>query len=126
MTSRTSKRTVTFGRPFILKVFDDGHMAGDYSMKTEEASLETMSVLARRRVSNLLYLRAKCGRAAVTRRSVIDPNELDVPQKRDRTRAGSPAVGDDRKKPATERLQASTDRLAVERGENEGMIVHPA
>lgn len=127
MTIRTSKRTVTFGRPFTLKGVDEVLPAGAYTVETEEVALETMSFLAWRRVSTLFHLPGKPGSAVRTRVLTVDPNELDAAMKRDRARAGLPAGGDvPGKMPATNQRQASADRQAIERGEDEGMMVHPA
>lgn len=126
MTIRTSKRTVTFGHPFTLKGVDEVLPAGVYTVETEEAPLETMSFLAWRRVSTLLHLHANPGSAVVARVLTIDPTELDATLKRDRARATPSSNGDaPEKKSATKQRQASADRQAIERGEDEGMIIHP-
>ncbi|MFZ0256045.1 MAG: hypothetical protein WAN46_10420 [Gammaproteobacteria bacterium] len=58
----------------------------------------------------------------------IDPNELDAALKRDQAPAKIP-VGQDAsqetRKGTTESRMEGADRQAIERGENEGMIVGP-
>jgi hypothetical protein len=126
MTIRTSKSTVTFGRPFALKGVDEVLPAGVYTVETEETSLETMSFLAWRRVSTLLHLHAKPGSAVVGRLLVVDPNELDAALERDRSRAGPSAdVNLPQEKAARKQRQESSDLQAAERGGNEKMKIHP-
>lgn len=94
MTCRTSRKTVTFTRPFTLNGVDEVLPAGSYTVETEEASLESVSRLAWRRVSTLLYLPAKRGSAIVTEVVAIDADELDKALERDRACAGLPDGGD--------------------------------
>jgi len=117
---------MTFGRPFTLKGIDEVLPAGVYTVETEEASLETMSFPAWRRLSTFLHLHAKPRSNVVARLLEIDPNELDAALERDLAPAGLPAGGDShKKKSATKQRHASADRQAIERGEDEGMRIHP-
>ena len=125
MTTRTSKRTVTFGRPFTLKGIDEVLPAGAYTVETEEASLATMSFLAWRRISTVLYVPGKPGRRVLARVLTVDPNELDEALERDLACAGPSAdVNLPQEKPAWKRRQEASDRQAIEGGENEGMKIH--
>ena len=132
MTLRTSKKTVTFRRPFVLGGFDEVLPAGTYNVETDEELLEGMSFPAYRRISTLIHLRAKPGHAGRTETVTIDPNELDAALKRDQEReraSAEVAVGRDAipktPKGTTESRREEADPQAIERGEDEGMIVHP-
>ncbi len=128
MTIRTSKKTVTFMRPFVLGGFDELLPAGDYSVETDEQLLEDISFPVYRRLLTLIHLQAKPGRPGLVRTLTIDPNELDAALKRDQAPAGVPASRDGRQEPpegTTEPDGEKDDRRAMERGEDEGMIVHP-
>ncbi len=128
MTIRTSRKTVIFGRPFTLRGFDEVLPAGAYTVETDEEPLAGISFLAYRRISTLLHLHGKPGSAVLTRVLTVDPNELDAALERDRAPAEAPVGRDAHRKPltkATKQRQEASDRQAIERGEDEGMIVHP-
>ncbi len=59
MTIRTSKKTVTFRRPFVLGGFDEVLPAGAYSVETDEELLEGISFPAYRRILTLIQLHAQ-------------------------------------------------------------------
>ena len=125
MTIRTSKKTVTFRRPFVLGGFDEVLPAGAYNVETDEELLEGISFPAYRRVLTVIHLHPKPGRPGLTQTLTIDPNELDAAVERDRSPAEMPvARKPDHKTPISRREEA--DRQAIERGEDEGMKVHPA
>jgi hypothetical protein len=90
MTTRTSKKTVTFGRPFDLGGFDDVLQAGTYSVETEEELLEGISFPAYRRIGTVIYLHAQPGHPGLTQMLTIDPKELDAALNRDQAAAESP------------------------------------
>jgi len=83
MTIRTSKKTVTFRKPFVLGEFDEVLPAGGYSVETDEELLEGISFPAWRRILTLIHLHAKSGNPDLTRTLTIDSNELDEALKRD-------------------------------------------
>ena len=83
MMSRTSNKIVTFTRPFVLGGYDEVLPAGDYNVETEEELLEGVSFPAYHRISTLIHLHAKPGRAGLTQTLTIDPNELEAALKRD-------------------------------------------
>ncbi|NQV20454.1 MAG: hypothetical protein HQ511_03455 [Rhodospirillales bacterium] len=83
MTIRTTRKTVTFRRPFVLDGFDEVLPAGAYSVETDEKLLEGVSALAYRRVSALIHLHGRASNPGLTRTLSIDPNELDAAIKRD-------------------------------------------
>ncbi len=129
MTIRTSQKTVTFRKPFVLGGFDEVLPAGAYSVDTVRRSLlEGISVPAYRRILTLIHLHAKPGHPGLTQKLIIDPNELDAALKRDQAPAEI-AVGRDASqrtlKGTTESRRQEGDCQAIERGEDEGLIVHP-
>ncbi|MDH3472732.1 MAG: hypothetical protein OEM59_03480 [Rhodospirillales bacterium] len=128
MTTRTSKKTVTFRRPFVLGGFDEVLPAGAYIVETDEELLEGISFPVYRRVSTLIHLHAKPGQPGRSQTLTIDPNELDAALKRDQALVEIPVGRDASQKTlkgTTELHREKSDRQAIERGEDEGMIVHP-
>ena len=87
MTIRTSKKTVTFTRPFVLGGFDEVLPAGAYSVETDEELVEGISFPVYRRILTLIHLHAKPGRPGLTQTLTIDPNELDAALMRDQAAA---------------------------------------
>jgi hypothetical protein len=87
MTTRTTKRTVTFSNAFILDGYNEPQPAGDYVVETDEELLEGVSFPAYRRVLTLLRLPAKGG---LTRTWTIDPKDLEAALARDQAVAASP------------------------------------
>ena len=128
MTVRTSEGTMTFRRPFVLSWFDEVLPAGAYNVETDEEPLEGISFPAYRRILTVLYLHAMPGRQGQTRVLPIDPNELEPVLKRDREREEI-AVGQeayrDALTTATNPRREESDRQAMDRAEDEGMIVQP-
>lgn len=127
MTVRTTKKTVTFANSFKLGDFEEALPPGTYEMETDEELLEGLSFHAYRRTLTLIHLPAKSGRRELTRTLTIDPNELDAALKRDvASGTGSPKraplqePSNGKPKPR----EAETDRRALDRAEDEGMIVH--
>lgn len=128
MTIRTSKKTVTFRRPFVLGGFDEMLPAGAYSVETDEELLEGISFPVYRRTMTLIHLHAKLGHPGLTQTLTIDPNELDAALMRDQAPAEVPVgrdAGEKTLKGTTESRREEADRQAMERGEDERMIVHP-
>jgi hypothetical protein len=128
MTTRTSKKTVTFRRPFVLGGFDQLLPAGAYIVETDEELLEGISFPAYRRILTLLHLHPKPGRPGLTETLTVDPNELDAALECDRAPKDAPVGRDARQETpirATQPRQEETDRQAMDRAEDEGMIFHP-
>ena len=126
MTIRTTQTTVTFMKPFVLAGLDGEQPAGTYSIETDEERLEGLSFSAYRRVQTLIHLHPKTGNLSLTQTMKIDPEALDAALQRDRTPVNIPAIQDGRENTAEEAEEASqkdADREAMERGEDEGMIV---
>ena len=76
MTIRTTCRTVTFARPFLLRLADGEQPAGIYIVETDEEPIETASVLAYRRISTLIRLPGRPGSSVLGQVVDIDPTEL--------------------------------------------------
>lgn len=128
MTVRTSKKTVTFRRPFTLCGLDEVLPAGAYIVETDEELLDGISFLAYRRILTLIHLRATHGGSDFTRTLTIDPKDLEAAQKRDQV---PEAIADNRgtnekRLNGTTVLPRDTGGLqAIEAHENKGTIVHP-
>ncbi len=86
MTTRTTTKTVTFQRPFLLEGFTELLPAGAYTIDTEEEQLDSLLVVAWRRVSTILRVRAN---GTVECRE-IDPDALREALMRD----GGQRLGD--------------------------------
>jgi hypothetical protein len=86
---RTSTKTVTFARPFILGDPDEVLPAGDYSVETHEELVPEISFVAYRRVSVVIYLPSPCGNPTVTRALLTHPRELDAAMLRDASPEGA-------------------------------------
>lgn len=128
MMTRTHYTTVTFRKPFVLGGFDEVLPAGAYSIETDEELLAGISFPAYRRILTLMHLHAEPGRPGVERLLTIDPKELDEALERDQAPAEMPAdaaaAQTTPERPADSRPDEA-DRQAVDRAENEGMILCP-
>ena len=85
MTIRTSEKTVTFKRPFVLSGFDQLLQAGAYRVETDEELVEGVSFPAYRRIATLFHLDEIPGQPGVTQTLTVDPDDLNSALKRDRT-----------------------------------------
>ena len=79
MTTRTTRKTVTFTGPFSLKGIDGIQPAGVYDVDTDEELIDDLSFLAYRRIATMIHL-WKDGAAQTYR---VDPVELDARLLRD-------------------------------------------
>ncbi len=86
MTKRTTRTTVTFGKPFVLRGFDQGLPSGSHEVEIDEELLEGVSFLAYRRVLTLLHLRP-AGGGGTSQSLVVDPADLEAALARDRAAA---------------------------------------
>jgi hypothetical protein len=82
MTIRTTSRTVTFTRPFLLRGVEE-QPAGIYIVETDEEPLATASIEAYRRISTLLRLPGRPGSLVLGQVVDIDPAELAEALERD-------------------------------------------
>jgi hypothetical protein len=82
MTVRTSRKTVTFTRPFSWSGIEV-QPAGTYTVETDEELLPGVSFPAYRRIASLIFLRSRAGGAVVDEIANVDPLELQAAQERD-------------------------------------------
>lgn len=80
MTMRTSRKSVTFRRPFSLTGIDDVQPAGTYTVETNEELIEGLSFPAWRRTATVFLLRAPSGTIGMGQDVDIDPRELKTVQ----------------------------------------------
>jgi hypothetical protein len=83
MTTRTSNKTVTFARPFLLKGIDRTLPAGDYRVVTDEESIEELSFPVYRRVATMIFVPADSRQTSSVEMVNIDPLDLQAAQDRD-------------------------------------------
>ncbi len=107
MTTRTTTKTVTFARPFVLGELDEVFPAGAHTVETDEELVHGISFVAYRRGLTTIRLHSTGGHPGRVRTLTIDPKELDAAIERDQASAKTPA-----------------DLQALDRAENEGMIAH--
>lgn len=82
MTVRTSRKSVTFRRPFSLSGVGEVQPAGTYAVETNEELVEGVSFPAWRRTSTVLLLR-RPGAIGIGEDVEIDPQELQAVQDSD-------------------------------------------
>jgi hypothetical protein len=80
---RTTSRTVTFCRPFILSGISGIQPAGCYTVETDEELARGLSSSARGQIATMILLPAQFGGTALGRVARIDPLELEVALERD-------------------------------------------
>jgi hypothetical protein len=89
MTIRTTRKTVTFRRPFSLSAIDEVQPSGTYTVDTDEELIDGLSFLAYRRVATLLHLPSTSSRVGVTELVTVNPSELEAALKTDIEQYGS-------------------------------------
>ena len=83
MTTRTSRTTVTFARPFSLGGIDGMLPAGSYTVDTDEELIEGLSFLSYRRISTVILLPSVSRRSTFVEAVDIDPADLEAAQRQD-------------------------------------------
>jgi hypothetical protein len=83
MAMRTSKRTVTFVRPFTLGGSSVEFPAGRYFVETDEDRVDELSFPFYRRTATIMQLIADPLHPGVTETAVIDPLDLEAALKAD-------------------------------------------
>ena len=78
MTTRTTKSTVTFARPFILGESGELFPAGRYSIETDEELLEGISFPVYHRTATMMQLDANPSRRGISEVILIDPQQLEA------------------------------------------------
>jgi len=86
MTSRTTRKTVTFRHPFVLSGVDGTQPPGVYDVDTDEESLDSLSILGYRRVATFIRVH----RNGDSQVFPIDPAELDAALMQDAGRTSLP------------------------------------
>jgi hypothetical protein len=89
MMTRTTRKTITFRRPFSMSAIDKVQPSGTYTVDTDEELIDGLSFLAYRRVATLLHLPSTSSRVGVTEIVTIDPLELEAALKKDIQQSGS-------------------------------------
>ena len=89
MTIRTTRKTVTFRRPFSLSGVDKIQPSGTYTVDTDEELIDGLSFLVYRRVATLLHLPSTSSRVGVTELVTVNPLELEAALKTDIEQYGS-------------------------------------
>ena len=83
MTTRTSSKTVTFARPFLLKGVDRIVAAGDYRVVTDEELVQELSFPVYRRVATMIFVPGDSQNSSSVEMVAIDPHELQAALDRD-------------------------------------------
>jgi hypothetical protein len=83
MTTRTTRKTVTFLHPFTLKGVDRTLSPGAYQTVTDEELIDGLSFPAYRRTSTMMFVRSR--RGSSVEMVTIDPLDLQAAQDRDAT-----------------------------------------
>jgi hypothetical protein len=83
MTIRTSSKTVSFARPFLLKGVDRVLAAGQYKVITDEELIEELSFPVYRRVATMIFVPADSQNSSSVEMVAIDPRDLQDAQDRD-------------------------------------------
>ena len=80
---RTSRRTVTFTRPFSLRGIETEQPGGTYAVGTDKQLLEGLSFPTHRTVATAIFLPSRPGDLISGQLVTIDPLQLDAAEKRD-------------------------------------------
>jgi hypothetical protein len=83
MTLRTTSRTVTFTRPFLLSAIGEEQPAGTYTVETDEELVGNGPITAYRRISTLIRLPGRPGSLVQEQVVDIDAAELAAALARD-------------------------------------------
>jgi hypothetical protein len=82
MTTRTTRKTVTFRHPFILEGVDQTLPAGEYQVVTDEELIEELSFPVYRRTSTMMFVPAQSHGNSIEM-VTIDPRDLQAALERD-------------------------------------------
>ena len=83
MTTRTTRKTLTFRHPFCLSAVEKVLPSGTYTVDTDDELIEGLSFLAYRRIATLLHLPATSSRVGVSEIVTVSPEELEAALERD-------------------------------------------
>jgi hypothetical protein len=79
MTTRTTRKTVTFREPFLLSGVGTTQPPGTYDVDTDEETIESRSMIGYRRIATFIHVH----RNGDTQVFSIDPVELEAALMRD-------------------------------------------
>jgi hypothetical protein len=82
MTTRTTRKTVTFRHPFTLEGVDQTLPAGEYQVITDEELIEELSFPVYRRTSTMMFVPAQSHGNSIEM-VTIDPRDLQAALERD-------------------------------------------
>ncbi len=83
MTTRTSNKTVSFARPFLLKGVDRVLPAGEYRVATDEELIQELSFPVYRRVATMIFVPGESHHGSSVEMVSVDPRDLEEAQDRD-------------------------------------------
>jgi hypothetical protein len=83
MSIRTSNKTVSFARPFLLKGVDRVLPPGEYRIATDEELIQELSFPVYRRVATMIFAPAESPHSSSVEMVSIDPRDLQEAQDRD-------------------------------------------
>lgn len=78
MSVRTTIRSVTFHRPFMITGVDREQPAGTYVLETDEEPIESLSFVAYRRIASRIRLSADPARPGIVETVDVTPAEIDA------------------------------------------------
>jgi len=83
MFTRSSRKTVTFTRPFTLTGLDGPQPPGRYEVEMEEELIEGLSFPAYHRVLTVILLPGPPGSSVLVQAVTVNGDELDEAERRD-------------------------------------------
>ena len=83
MATRTTRKTVVFGFPFLLNGIGRMLPPGGYEVLTDEELIEGLSFPVYRRVSTMMMVPAAPPRTSSTEMLIVDPRDLQLALDRD-------------------------------------------
>lgn len=89
MKIRTSQKTITFRRPFLLEGYEDELPAGHYLVETEEELLDGLSFISYQRVSCRINLQPDRKHPGTVNTLIVAPAVLDAALAHDQAPAAS-------------------------------------
>jgi hypothetical protein len=84
MATRTTRKTVTFAKPFQLSALDGVQPGGQYLVDTDEERIDGISRLAYRRLATSIHLPAISAASNLREVIAVDPGELEAALLEDR------------------------------------------
>jgi hypothetical protein len=91
MSTRTTRKTVTFNKPFSLETGGHSLPAGSYEVITDEELIEGLSFPVYRRIATMMMVPAQFSHSSV-QMLAVDPAELAAALKSDASASGGAAM----------------------------------